>query len=48
MPLRVLLAEDNLVNQKLACRLLENHGDIAVVAGNGVQVWKLWSARASI
>jgi len=38
IPLRVLLAEDNLVNQKLACRLLENHGDIVVVAGNGVQV----------
>jgi two-component system, sensor histidine kinase and response regulator len=38
VPLRVLLAEDNIVNQKLACRLLENHGDIVVVAGNGVQV----------
>ena len=38
IPLRVLLAEDNVVNQKLACRLLENHGDIVVVAGNGVQV----------
>jgi PAS domain S-box-containing protein len=38
LPLRILLAEDNLVNQKLACRLLENHGDIAVVAATGVQV----------
>ncbi len=38
LPLRILLAEDNLVNQKLACRLLENHGDIVVVAGNGVQL----------
>jgi two-component system, sensor histidine kinase and response regulator len=38
VPLRVLLAEDNVVNQKLACRLLENHGDIVVVANNGVQV----------
>ncbi len=38
VPLRVLLAEDNIVNQKLACRLLENHGDIVVVADNGVQV----------
>jgi CheY-like chemotaxis protein len=38
LPLRILLAEDNVVNQKLACRLLENHGDVVVVAGNGVQL----------
>jgi two-component system sensor histidine kinase/response regulator len=37
-PLRILLAEDNVVNQRLACRLLENHGHIAVVASNGVEV----------
>ena len=41
VPLRVLLAEDNVVNQKLACRLLENHGDIVVVANNGVQVLEM-------
>jgi len=33
--LRVLLAEDNPVNQKLACRLLERRGHTVVVAGNG-------------
>jgi two-component system sensor histidine kinase/response regulator len=33
--LRVLLAEDNLVNQKLATRLLEKRGHHVVVAGNG-------------
>jgi two-component system, sensor histidine kinase and response regulator len=33
--LRVLLAEDNLVNQKLAVRLLEKQGHSIVVAGNG-------------
>jgi len=38
VPLRVLLAEDNVVNQKVACRLLENHGDIVKVAANGVQL----------
>jgi signal transduction histidine kinase/CheY-like chemotaxis protein len=40
-PLRILLAEDNVVNQKVACRLLENHGDIVVVVGNGVQVLEI-------
>ena len=35
--LRVLLAEDNLVNQKLAVRLLEKQGHSIVVAGNGRQ-----------
>jgi signal transduction histidine kinase/CheY-like chemotaxis protein len=33
--LRVLLAEDNLVNQKLAIRLLEKAGHSAVVVSNG-------------
>ncbi len=33
--LRVLLTEDNVVNQKLAVRLLEKRGHSIVVAGNG-------------
>jgi two-component system, sensor histidine kinase and response regulator len=33
--LRVLLAEDNLVNQRLAVRLLEKRGHRVVVASNG-------------
>jgi signal transduction histidine kinase/CheY-like chemotaxis protein len=36
--LRVLLAEDNLVNQRLALRLLEKQGHKVVVAGNGQEV----------
>jgi CheY-like chemotaxis protein len=34
-PLRILLAEDNLINQTLATRLLGRQGHIVVVAGNG-------------
>ena len=39
-PLRILLAEDNAVNQKLALRLLANMGYKANVAGDGLQVLK--------
>jgi signal transduction histidine kinase/CheY-like chemotaxis protein len=40
--LQILLAEDNLVNQKLAVRLLEKKGHAVTVAGTG---WEVLTAR---
>ena len=37
MPLRVLLCDDNIINQKVAVRLLQQMGYRATVAANGVQ-----------
>jgi CheY-like chemotaxis protein/HPt (histidine-containing phosphotransfer) domain-containing protein len=40
LPLRVLLCDDNLINQKVATRLLSQMGYSATVAGNGVEAIK--------
>lgn len=37
LPLRVLLAEDNIINQKLALRILEKMGYVADVAADGLE-----------
>ena len=43
--LRILLAEDSLVNQKLAVGLLEKHGHSVVVARNGKEAIGAWVAE---
>ena len=37
LPLRVLLCDDNLINQKVATRLLQQMGYLSTIAGNGVE-----------
>ncbi len=37
LPLRVLLCDDNLINQKVATRLLQQMGYRSTIAGNGVE-----------
>ncbi len=44
-PLRVLLAEDSLVNQKLAVGLLEKHGHTVVVANHGREAIAAWESQ---
>jgi len=43
--LRILLAEDNLVNQRLLKRILEKMGHHVVVAGDGIAALGLWAEQ---
>jgi PAS domain S-box-containing protein len=43
--LRVLVAEDNFVNQRLAVSLLERNGHTVVVAGNGKEALAAWERQ---
>ncbi|HAH88417.1 MAG TPA: hypothetical protein DCL60_13710 [Armatimonadetes bacterium] len=44
-PLRILLAEDNLINQKVVVRMLEKHGHAVSVAEDGRQVLGILGQR---
>lgn len=46
LPLRVLLCDDNAVNQKVAVRLLRQLGYAADVAGNGLEALRLMEGKA--
>ena len=43
-PMRVLLVEDNIVNQRLAVRLLEKRGHQAILTGNGIEALEALAA----
>jgi len=48
VPLRILLAEDNLVNQRLIVRLLEKDGHAVAVAVNGRDAVTVWMCAAEV
>ena len=43
--LEILLAEDNLINQKVAVRFLEKHGHTVVLSENGKQALAAWQEQ---
>lgn len=48
--LNILIAEDNAVNQRLVCKILENSGHKVTVANNGqdaLNAWELHNHRSS-
>jgi signal transduction histidine kinase/CheY-like chemotaxis protein len=44
-PLQILLAEDNLVNQKVASRMLQKHGHFVTIASNGHEALTAWEQQ---
>ena len=48
LPLHILVAEDNAVNQKLAMALLEKAGHRVALAVNGAEVMTMWREQDSI
>jgi CheY-like chemotaxis protein len=48
MKLRVLLVEDNAINQKIACRFLEKEGHYVTLASHGRQALAILERRTSM
>ncbi len=48
LPLRILLAEDNVVNQKIALQMLQRMGFRADVASNGQEVLECLNVKAAV
>ena len=46
VPYDILIAEDNLVNQKLAVKILEKYGHKVEIAENGIIACDMFKARA--
>jgi len=46
-PLRVLLVEDNLINQKVASRMLEKNGHNVITANNARKLCISWESGSS-
>jgi PAS domain S-box-containing protein len=46
LKLNILLAEDNLINQKLAKKLLEKHGQTVQIANNGLEAVSLFENQS--
>ena len=44
-PLKILLAEDNIANQKLACGVLGKQGHLVTVAGTGKATVEAWQSQ---
>ncbi len=45
IPLKILLADDNRINQKVGVRILERLGYLADVVSNGIEVLQAWQTK---
>ncbi len=48
LPFKILVVEDNIINQKVSLRVLEQFGYQADLAASGRKQWKPWNAKSTI